>query len=163
MITKPEWLPDLISVDGEWQEVCSKLYGVFQNDFHKIERRYQNRLLWWDRRIIDGEYEEGFWHLITKDNKDSNERLFDPRRAERLPWCGPTISNHDNCAVKAWDHMEHSKRIRTYVWLEAHDYVIILEKRSVGKRDIVFLITAYYVEGDSTRRSLNRKYQERLS
>jgi hypothetical protein len=162
MTTTPQWLPEIICVDGEWQEVCSMLYNIFQNDFHKIERRYEDRLLWWDRRILNGRYEEGFWHLITKDDLHTKERLFEPRRAERLPWCGPTISNYCDCAVKAWDYKEHSKRIRTYLWLEPLDYVIILEKRNVGKREIAFLITAYHVDGESTRRSLRRKFQERL-
>jgi len=161
-MTAPAWLPGMASVNGQWQEICARLYFIFQNDFIKSERYYENRHLWWDRRILNGEYEEGFWHLITKDDKDKKERLFEPRRAERLPWCGPAISNHGDNAVKKWEYREPTKRIRIYLWLEAFDYVIILEKRTVGKKEIIFLITAYYVDGESTRRSLKRKYNERV-
>lgn len=91
----------------------------------------------------------------------TKERLFDPRRGERLPWCGPTISNAADGAVKVWDYMEASGGLRTYVWLEGWDYVIVLEKRQMRVGEVVFLITAFYVDGDSRRRSLRGKYERR--
>lgn len=162
-MTRPAWLPAMVSVDGAWEDVCARLYAIFQQDFVKAGRRYENRPIWWDRRILAGDYEEGFWHLISKDDKITQERLFDPRRAERLPWSGPVISNNSNAAVKAWDYREGRKTIRTYLWLEAFDYVIIMEKQKKGGREIVFLITAHHVDGESTKRKLRRKYQERLA
>jgi len=50
-----------------------------------------------------------------------------------------------------------------YLWLENWDYVIVLEKRQLrGGRNIAFLITAFYVEGERTRRNLRRKYESRI-
>ncbi|RJP82591.1 MAG: hypothetical protein C4522_02965 [Desulfobacteraceae bacterium] len=158
----PEWLPEMAMVDGVWEEVCAGLYAIFQKDIVKGGRVYKNRPVWWDRRVVDGEYEEGFWHLISVDDNELQERLFDPRRAEKLPWCGPTISNSDDGFVRAWDYQEGRKKIRTYLWLEPLDYVIIMEKQKKGGRDIAFLITAYHIDGDSTRRRLMRKYQNRV-
>lgn len=161
-MTRPAWLPEIVSVDGEWQEVCARLYAIFQQDIVKAGRTYENRPLCWDRRVLDGSYEEGFWHLISKDDPKTKERLFDPRRAERLPLCGTTISNNTDPIVKAWDYQEGRRKIRTYLWLEPFDYVIIMEKQKRGGRDIVFLITAYHVGGESTRRNLRKKYKKRL-
>jgi hypothetical protein len=106
-------------------------------------------------------YEEGFWHLITRDDRVVGERLLDPRRAERLPWCGPTISHPNDVSVRVWDYKEGGGRIRTYLWLEILDYVIILEKRRQRGGEIAFLITAYHVDGESQRRNLNRKFANR--
>ncbi len=159
---RPFWLPEMVSVDGTWEEIVTRLYTIFQQDIVKGKRFYEDRVLWWDRRVLDGKYEEGFWHLIAKYDRATQDRLFDPRRAERLPWCGPTISNNMDGFLKAWDYREGKKKIRTYLWLETLDYVIIMDKLKRGGRKVVFLITAYHVSGESTRRGLRRKYQRRL-
>jgi hypothetical protein len=57
-----------------------------------------------------------------------------------------------------WDYEEGRRRVRTYLWLREYDYAVILEKR----KGHYYLITAYYVDGDSNRRSLRRKYEQRI-
>lgn len=162
MMQKPAWLPEIVSVNGEWPLVLARLFATFDVDFKQTQRSFRGRPIWWDNRIPPGErYEEGFWHLITKTDQESGERLLDPRRAERLPWCGPTISHSDDDPVKVWDYREAGGRLRTYLWLEDWDYVIVLEKRSQRKGEIAFLVTAYHVDGDSVRRSLRTKYSKR--
>jgi hypothetical protein len=164
MTPKPDWLPEMISIDGEWEQVLAKLYGIFVQDFKQTKRFFEGWPIWWDRRVLPSDrYEEGFWHLITKTDQENNERLLDPSRAERLPWCGPTISNSQDQAVKVWNFREASGRLRTYVWLEAWDYVIILEKRQQRIGEVAFLITAFYVDGDSRRRNLRAKYEKRVA
>ena len=160
----PEWLPETIPVDGEWHGTLSHLYRIFECDFKETRRFFQALPVRWDTTILPGEcYEEGFWHLITGDNHQTGERLFEPRRAERLPWCGPTITNSQHEAVKVWDYQEGKKRVRTYIWLESWDYVIILERRQTRKGGIAFLLTAFHVDGPSRRRNLLRRYENRLS
>lgn len=164
MMEKPHWLPSIVNVDGEWNDVLSMLYGIFERDIKQAKRFIQGKPVWWNRQILeDGQYEEGFWHLISKDDQKTKERLFDPRRAERLPWCGPTISSSDDSAVKVWDFKEASGRVRTYVWLEDWDYVLILEKRPQKIGEIAFLITAFYVNGDSKKRDLRKKLENKVS
>ena len=161
MIVKPDWLPDMMSVDGEWEQILSHLYDIFDRDFRRGNPCLNEIPVWWDRRIEQGDiYEEGFWHLISKIDERTGERLFDPRRAERLPWCSPILSHANDIAVKLWDYKE-GKRIRTYVWLENFDYVIILEKRKHRIGRVAFLITAFYVERPSRRRDLEKKYMKR--
>jgi hypothetical protein len=162
MTEKPTWLPEIISVNGEWGEVLSRLYRVFSADFKRGICAFEGRPVWWDRRILSKDrHEEGFWHLITKTDQKTKERLFDPRRAERLPWCCPIIQNADDGAVKVWDFREARGRLRTYLWLEDWDYVIVLEKRPQRVSEIAFLVTAFHVGGESTRRSLRTKYERR--
>jgi hypothetical protein len=161
---KPAWLPNIVSVNGEWQAVLRKLYAIFENDFVKTGCHFTGMPVWWDRRKLAGDiYEEGFWHLITKEDKSANDRLLDPRRAERLPWCKPTIENCHDGEVKVWDYRESKREIRTYVWLENWDYVVILRKRPQQKGTIAFLLTAFHVDHESTRKGLRRKYANRES
>lgn len=162
MTRKPDWLPEMVSVGGDWDNTLIHLYKIFEEDFKLARRTFKGMMLWWDQRILEGaQYEEGFWHLITKGER-SGDRVFDPRRGERLPWCGPTISHSDDdSTVKVWDFREGNGRIRTYVWLEDWDYVIILQKKERRRGTIVFLVTAFHVDGDSTRRSLRVKFGKR--
>ena len=158
----PSWLPHMISIDGEWTKVLALLYGIFEKDFKQMQRFFEGRPIWWDRRVLGNEkYEEGFWHLITVTHVKTGQRLLEPRRAERLPWCGPTISNSNDGAVKVWDYREAKGHVRTYLWLEYWDYVVILEKRKQQKGEIAFLITAFLVDWDSSRRNLKGKFSRR--
>jgi hypothetical protein len=164
MTEKPAWLPPLLLVDGLWDDVLSRLYEVFDTDFRRGKPQFNELPVWWNRRVLPGEkYEEGFWHLISRNDKETTERLFDPRRAERLPWCSTTIRNNGEDIVKVWDYKEAKGLRRTYLWLEAWDYVIVLEKRnhSVGK--VAFLVTAFYVDGNSRKERLRAKYRKRLA
>jgi hypothetical protein len=162
MIERPDWLPPMIRVNGDWKQVLAGLYTIFEKDFKQTKCKFGSAEVWWDRRILENEcYEEGFWHLITRINKKTKERLFDPRRAERLPWCAPVIANANDKRVKVWDFREGKGDIRSYLWLEELDYVVILTKRKLRFGDAIFLITAYYVDGDYQRRVLQRKYSNR--
>jgi hypothetical protein len=156
------WLPPMVSVDGVWFEVISRLYSIFVSDIKEGKPCFRDREIWWDRRILPGEtYEECFWHLVTKIDEETRQRLLDSRRAERLPWCAPTIARSTDPAVKVWDFGEGRREIRTYLWLEDYDYVVVLEKQSKGFRNIAFLVTAFHVDGESRKRALRKKYEAR--
>lgn len=164
MTQKPDWLPALISVDGIWEEVLTLLYKIFRNDFMEGKPYLGSLPVWWDSRILPGEkYVEGFWHLISRNDKITKERLLDTRRAERLPWCRPTIQNKDSHEVKVFDFKEVKGKIRTYLWLEQWDYVVILEKRKQKIGTVAFLITAFYVDGNSRKANLMTKYLKRIA
>lgn len=159
----PAWLPDMVSLDGIWKEVLQKLYSIFTIDFKNRKVYYKNMEVWHDNRILAGDkYEEGFWHLISRTDNSTGDRVTDNRRSERLPWCRPVIENSADSAIKEWDNLEGRGKTRTYIWLEKNDYVVILERRKKRKGDIMFLITAYHLDGDSSRKKMNNKYNNRL-
>jgi len=56
----PDWLPAKVDTNGEWAEVLERLYRVFQVDFIGPGCFFLNSPVWWDRRKLDGEHEEGF-------------------------------------------------------------------------------------------------------
>ncbi|MFA4828018.1 MAG: hypothetical protein WC855_09845 [Thermodesulfovibrionales bacterium] len=162
MSSLPSWLPDLVSVDGVWDDTVTRLYAIFVTDIKDGKPRLNRAQVWWDRTKLGGEkYEEGFWHLVTKDNEKVDERLPDFRRAERLSWCRACIDNCSDRAILFWDY-KVAKRIETYIWLKDHDYVLVFKKLNKSWGTVYFLLTAFYVDGDSSRRSLTRKYNDKL-
>lgn len=164
MSNLPSWLPDMISVDGEWEAVLLRLYVIFERDIKNGNPMLNSRMVWYERKKKDGnKYEEGFWHLIERENKKAKERQFDPRRSERLPWCKPTIENSSQSEVLTWDFEEADGQVNTYIWLVNCDYVAILVRIPTDKfGDVYKIITAYYVDGDSRKRNFRKKYDNRL-
>ncbi len=160
-MTAPVWLPPTVNVNGEPDKVFVMLYGIFDADIRRGGRQFLTMPVWWDRRVIDPPYEEGFWHLITRKDHAVGERLLDFRRAERLPWCGPVISNCGDHCVRVWDYQEGDGRVRIYLWLEQYDYVIILERKAKRLGMVAFLVTAFHVDGPQRREGLERKYRNR--
>ncbi|MBA7474691.1 hypothetical protein ES707_10045 [subsurface metagenome] len=158
MTLEIDWLPPILTLSGTWEEIVSSLYAIFEKGFKQAKPKFQHYVVWWDQRVLSGQcYEEGFWHLISRDDKSIGERLPDFRRAERLPWCAPAIMNSDDSAVKVWDYREGSGQLRTYLWLEAGDYCIILEKLKRRTQLAAMLVTAFHVDSPSQKRSLRNK------
>ncbi len=161
------WLPHIVPVDGVWEEILSRLYAIFSKDFINSKVSLNRIEVWYDRRKIDGNYEEGFWHVVTREEKRTRERIFDPRRSERLPWCAPLIQNNADENVKFWRYREGNGKIRFYIWLYALNYVVILEERTlqpIGEkpaRVIAMLVTAFYVDTPYKNDDLERKYTSR--
>lgn len=158
----PAWLPNLIPVGGDWNALLGVLYLVFERDIKNGKPRVSGVPVWWDRRLLPGEtYEEGFWHLITKDDREHG-RIPDFRRAERLAWCGAVIANCGDAAVTSWRYLEGNGRPRRYLWLQDHDYVVVLEERATARGAVLVLLTSYHIDGPSGRRSLTRKFEKRI-
>ena len=155
----------------EGRRADAELYAIFERDIKTSGLRFEQNPVWHDRRILPGErHEEGFLHLTTRDEdvydkkqrRYVKQRLWDPRRSERLPWCKPTIENSRDAAVQVWDFKEANDSIRTYVWLKALDYVIILERQEKRQGTIFVLITAFFVSHDAKRHDLESRYGRRI-
>lgn len=163
MILELDWLPSILLLSGTWEEILSTLYSVFEEDFKKGKPYLDDYAIWWDQTIkADQTYEEGFYHIISIDNKKTGERIPEFRRAERLPWCAPLITHSDDNSVKIWDYEEGTGQIHTYIWLEEGDYCIVLKKLPTHSFKVAMLITAFYVDGPSRRRNLRTKLEKKL-
>jgi len=89
-----------------------------------------------------------------------------------MPWCAPVLQHADEPCIKVWDHIEGSpallsnrqraEKTSTYVWLVEHDYVVILHRRQLGSGTVFFLRSGFHVDGPSSRRKFERKYESRL-
>ena len=157
----PSWLPEMFNLSGDWQTIIETLYDVFKRDFIDKKTFFDDREIWWNRKL-DKSYPIGFWHLVEKENKQAEERQYDPRRAERLPWCSPVITNNGKPEIKVWDYDEGRGKINTYIWLENLDYLVVVHKKDIKSvLKVAFLVTAFYVK-PRTKRNLYRKYENRV-
>jgi hypothetical protein len=165
----PEWLPELIDVNGEWQTVLATLHRVYQEDFRESKQKVFGLPIFCNTRTEEfagSQYEATFLHLITRTDHSRGERLVDNRRAERLRWCAAMIDHIDDPEIKSWDYEEGNGDIRTYIWLEAWDYVLILQAREImyqgNPLDVFYVVTSFYVDGEQNRRKMAGKYDRRV-
>ncbi len=166
-MTLPAWLPPIQSCNGSWPEVVTALYAIFDRDFRSGGPSFQGTRIWWNRTVKAGDqFEEGFWHLISRTDPRTGERLPEFRRAERLPWCRPVIDHEREPEVLVWDYDKGEGLVRTYVWLRDFDYVVVLQRRVLNRKPpaktIMFLLTAYHLDGDGARRWYERSYAARI-
>lgn len=158
----PAWLPEKIVLPTDDTLAIDALYRIFHRDFVRGQCRFGDRQVWYDRRTKAGEvYEEGFWHVISRGSGGPpGSRSLDPYRAEKLPWCKPTLENAPQPTIRIWDYKE-KRKVKTYLWLEDLDYLIVLRKQDLRAGKVAHLVTAFHVDGDATKRGLEKKYQRR--
>lgn len=155
----PPWLPAMFVVAPWSKELYDRLYSeVFCPDFKGTPIFYRCFAVWYFPEMAYGR-ELIFVHLTSREDKATGERKFDPMRSARLPWARPLIENPTDAEVLAWDFKEYDGSINTYVWLQNHDYFILMRKMADDSRR---LITAYWVEYGHERRKLRKKYEQRL-
>lgn len=157
-MSHPQWLPELFPVNPWQHDTYEALYRLFTRDFKESQPVYDGQVVWFFPEMEDGK-EKIFWHLTSREDKAAGDRLPDLRRSERLPWVRPMLDYPGKPEVLAWDHREGDGTVKTYVWLENDDFVVIMKKFSNGRRR---LITSFWVEYGNVRRKLRRKYERRI-
>lgn len=162
MPDSPSFLPPMLNLDGEWATVLERLYAVFSRDFKETKAHHRGlRVIYNGAVLPDGlGKEEGFWHVMSRKDKTTGERLPDYPRAKRLPWAKPIVESPERSEIKVWQYREGSSDsgIRTYLWLEKYDYLLILQK----KKNVYYWVTAFYVDFEGKRAELRRKYEQRV-
>lgn len=148
------FLPKTIQFTGDWDAFVALAYSVFKVDFLDSSPRFHSRPVSVNRSKKDGsQMEEGFWHLITREDKKSKERLPDFPRAERITWARPIIENYSTTGMDCWRYLEGNGRVRHYLYAKAVDYLVILEESP----KCFFVVTGFYVDSDWKRRELESK------
>jgi hypothetical protein len=163
MTDRPAWLPEMLDISEASEEVIHLLYEIFDRDLIQGAPHFDTRPIVFSLRKSVYGYEVMFWHLVTGDYHTPRVEGLDLDRANRLPWCAPTIDNALDGTALVWDYEEHTGKIRTYIWLKDYDYVVTLQKENVeGQGDAARLITAYCVNKDWGKRSLEKKHKRRM-
>lgn len=172
---RPAWLPAVVPFSGNWDAFIRTLYAIFEADFKRGAPRFRSRPVWFNNFVeTDDSYrfEEGFWHLVTRDQwvwnpktrQKEKERLPEFDRAGRVPWARPIIEHAQDAAVLVWDSEEPSKKggivIRTYLWLEPHQYVVVLQRKERERGDVFNLVTSFFVDSHKSS-DLRSRYDRR--
>ena len=152
-----DFLPEELDLSQGWNEdSISEIYQRFFNDFVNKKIMYSGKPVKVSMKKGPMDMLNVFWHIITKEDKKRGERLVDFARLKRVFWIKEIILNADHPDVLNWEYEEKPGKIRVYLWVQERDYVVVLEK----KPNSYFLVTAYNVEGESTRRRLRKKYEK---
>ena len=153
----PPWLPQMVKVIPWTISTYEMLYSIFQRDFKDSQPRYNNKDVWFFSDMYSDK-EMIFWHLTTKRDNETGERLPDIRRCERLPWTRPMIDHAKQPEIIAFDYVEGNGDTKTYVWLKDYDFLVLLKKYKNGSRR---LLTSYFIEYPNYRRKIKKKYDKR--
>jgi hypothetical protein len=162
MSNGPDFLPQMIAMPGSWDEILAVLYQAFEADFKRHRTMHEGLLVLYDGRILrDGEgKEEGFWHVISRSDRHTGERLIDYPRAQRLSWARALLESPPRSEIKVFDFDEGPKDtgIRRYIWLEASDYALVLQR----KKQVYHWVTAFCVTSNWKRTDLRKRYENRV-
>jgi hypothetical protein len=159
MTRKPDWLPKPLKLSTWSHETYDRLYDWFRNEIMATPLQYEGSEVWYFTDIEDGR-EALFWHLTSRKDNATGERIPDLQRCRRLPWLRPLLTNTHRPEVLNWDYLEGDGSTKTYVWLRDHDYLAIMKKYPDSSRR---LITAYWIEYPHERRKLQKKYDGQLN
>jgi hypothetical protein len=157
----PDELPAELDVNGECRAVADRLYSAFEAAFKSGPVLHGQVPVYYDRRDGPLGREEGFWHLVTREaDAKTHRRCFEAKRAKKLSWARPLVECESHPRIRVWDYDSGNRRkgVRTYLWLEDQDYVVILKR--AGRP--YALVTAYDVDGPDTRRYFERLYANRV-
>jgi len=100
----------------------------------------------YDKRKIDSNKEESFWHLTSRDypikvgSALQKERKPDIKRAERIAWVREIIENHNDDKVTLWTDKSFTKAARHHLWYN-QEFLVVIE--DLNKFNNYNLITAF--------------------
>lgn len=163
-----KWLPDIVECKdfGKWNEYLEEIYEIFKKDFIYSRPIFEGKGVNFRRAPMDGKYEHTFTHLTHKDEyhnyTNPNDRIPDPRRAERIGWNKPIIENYlcdencNNCEKILYFEKYYKKNVRAYFLFKNVKFLVIIEKREKYN----LLITGYYVEYENAMNKLLREYEQ---
>ena len=165
---KCKWLPDIKECNNfnEWNNYLKELYIIFENDFITSIPSFEKKPVRHRKAPMDGNYEHAFIHLTHKNIKsvqtDPNDRVPDPRRAERLGWTRKIIEKFDcneeckECNKIKYYEKYYKNNIRSYFLFEDVRFLVIIEKRE----NYNLLITSYYIEYDYMLDKYIKEYEK---
>jgi hypothetical protein len=152
------WLPDPLILEPWNTNTYESLYQIFCEDFKNKNRplffKDEKIIIFSSNNFLSEGKEKIFWHITDKDDRAYAERLPDIRRAERINWIRPIIENYTDNHVNCFDYLEANGKIKTYLWLEGYDFVVILGRL---ERANYTLITAFYIGYEQKRSELKKK------
>ena len=167
-MNKCKWLPEIIECKdfSKWNEYLDELYKIFQKDFIEDRIMFEGKCVNYRKAPMDGKYEHTFIHLTHKDefhkSDDPNDRIPDPRRAERIRWHKAIIEHFpcketcENCEKILYFEEYNKKNIKAYFLFK--DVKFIIKKKKREKYNL--LITGYYIEYDNAMRKYIEKYEK---
>jgi hypothetical protein len=97
---------------------------------------------------------EQTFHHITTEGEEPN-RIISVPRCERIRW-NKAIIESNYVGIKIWRAKYPKNQLRTIIWFEEKDYVIILREAN----NYCIFITAYPIDYNHTKNKLRKSYEK---
>lgn len=151
MDERPDWLPDLIEFEGDWNAFVEVVYTRFCDDLvhNKVWFRGDRVSV---RRSPESQGKGfGFWHCVSEGGRHEESRVPDLDRCRRICWIRAIIENCSDPRVDHWTN-QRGRETNHLLWFD-EQYLVVLAERS----GYYLLKTAYLTEREHTRRKLRRE------
>jgi hypothetical protein len=147
------WLPDLVKYNGKtsFDEYYEAVYTYFKNDFVDSRPIFKGKNVGLQIEPKVNGKEQTFHHITTEG--DEPNRKISSSRCERIRW-NKAIIESDWVGLKIWTTKYPKNQLRTIIWFEQMDYMVVLRE---AKGYYVF-ITAYPIDKEHTKRKLTKLY-----
>jgi hypothetical protein len=152
MNPQPDWLEPLARLEdfnGDSDAYIDHLFSLFTRDFITTRPQFKNVGVFHDRGD-DGGKPRTFTHITTEEDRSTQQRVLCLRRCERIAWIRAIIEHADDPLVLVWTKEQATpkrKAVRTYLFLEQEDFLVILQEMKRGH----FMITAIYVDNPNQK------------
>lgn len=163
------WLPPAIElehVDGCPDRYLEALYRVFHRDFISSKPIFQGK------EIKNNKYptcpkgrHETFWHIVTGEYHNVEDRVLKTHRAKTVPWIRPIIEGVQENKTIYWKNKRNNDT-HIVISLKDFSYIVVLDERidrKYGNGTYLVLTSAYPVEYSSRRRKLEIEYQRYIA
>jgi len=150
--------PEILAFDGDWAAYEDRIYEAFMDSFVRARVRFHGLPVNSQYRPATNGKGFSFWHLISESQgpgSQEQERTPDLRRCERVQWVAWSIGEADRDApdIKWWEN-KRGRNTHVVIWLEGHDYAVILAKR----HGYYLLKTAYTGIKPHRRKAFQREH-----
>lgn len=142
----------------------NRAYLVFKDDLIKQEIKFNGIPVKIREIPIEDNKVQGFFHVISEQDKRSKIRLYKEERVKYIPFISKMIMEFEKCKhctedcpkIKIWTapYLGKNSILRTKIFFEKYDYIVILEKRN----NYYQLVTAYVVDRKDRREDLLKEY-----
>lgn len=154
---KPEWLPEPAQLRGQnVEQDYEYLLKIYEQEFveHGMNITVEGESVFVNTSPnpnFGGKYPYGFTHVVTREL--GGVRVFDPARAEKLPWIRPVLENYrDAQYVRVfWSDRNKKSARRLHIWLYDFDFMIVLDRMKSKRFSGKMIMTAFSVDPHQRR------------
>jgi len=143
-----------------------RAYEIFRDTLIMQEIKFNDMPVKVREMPMEDNKVQGFFHIISEENKRNKIRLYKDERVKYIPFIAKMITEFhkcqnctENCSkIKVWTapYLGKESVLRTKIFFEEYDYIVILEKRKTYYQ----LVTAYVVDRKDRREDLLKEYQK---
>lgn len=156
------WLPEIIVCPdlSDWASYEDNIYHKFRHAFISNTPIFKGKpvKIRWPNLFEEGKEKE-FWHMVTRDYDNTQNRSPDLRRCERILWARALIENWESCISKKYSDCRQcnglkmwEEKNRVKMLLEDERYILVLEER----KNCWLFITAFCLEETYMRKLLRK-------